>query len=229
MLTEPLTIRSLLNLPRLWTMIASMEIERNVWNQRDTKERKLADRGDRFDVEEGTRQKLSVAYAVPHLSSPKSTILALISCGQCDERGPGLHVTREGESLLISAILMFPFLLPMSARPTAPLTDVGRACDTVMASGTWRKSPLGCLCKGFLCSLKENVEGDFLFCLWIWLSACVTWNQAKRSSQWAQGSQVDRQRNLGSWSSWCERWTIPLTLLEPLHLVACFYMGGDIS
>lgn len=84
--------------------------------------------GDRFDVEEGTRQKLSVAYAVPHLSSPKSTILALISCGQCDERGPGLHMTPEGESLLISAILMFPFLLPM--------TDVGRACDTAMASGT---------------------------------------------------------------------------------------------
>lgn len=61
----------------------------------------------------------------------------------------------------------------------------------------------GCLYKGFLCSLKDNVEGDFLFCLWIWLSACVSWNQAKRCSQQAEGGQLERQRNLGSWCSWC--------------------------
>ena len=173
---------------------ASMETKRKVWNQRDRKEIKLADRGDRLDgwmLKKGPCRHCCLCR--PSSFLPKEHHFGSDIRWPVWWEGPGLHMTPEGESLLISAILMIPFL--------PPVTGLGWACDTVMASETWRKSPLGRLSKGF-CSLKENVEGDFLFCLRIWLSACVTWNQAKRSSQEAKGGQVERQRNLGSWCSW---------------------------
>lgn len=58
-------------------------------------------------------QTLYAAYPLPHLSCPKRTFLVLVSGGQGDER-EGLYRTPEGESLLISAVVLIPFPLPVT-------------------------------------------------------------------------------------------------------------------
>lgn len=154
MLTKSFTVRSLLNLLRLWVTIASVEAQIKAWNQEKLK---LAGRGDWLDVKVGT--KGPCRHCMMH-------ILALIFLAQTAPSWFWRQVVRE-------------VWLSRDHRRWITV-NLGHSSDSIPFAHDWfrrgmwhnhgqwdvKEISTGHLCKGFLCSLKENVEGNFLFCLW---------------------------------------------------------------
>lgn len=95
----------------------------------------------------------------------------------------GLYRTPEGESLLISAVLMIPFPMPM----TGLGMDIRRNPDQWDVKEISTGAPL---CRVSLLFRRECWGETFLLCLWALLSACVTWNPGSHPSWEHEGSQA---------------------------------------